>query len=236
MTEWVESLALRAHENLPDQIREALWSRGVSDGQIDLYRIGWLDSSLPEGPSYGSDFIGWWENNRWQLDDVLVFPLTNTLGHMRGLQFRHVDRARKGYLDYFAAKDEAVFFGLGQAAPYMWASESVWLVEGNFDLLPLQRHRPNIVSTLHAGVPNQLWRVLRRLVSKVYIAYDNDSTGRDVAYEIVKDKREYFEFKIVKVPPAPLRSGRVATDPNELWESWGDARLGVFLNRIDPLS
>lgn len=228
---YLDDIVAHAHGQLPDRVREVLWSRGVSDEQVDLFRIGWLPGRLPE-VEVPDDFSAWWAGHQWRLTDTFVFPLTNSLGEIHGLQFRSVDEKRRGYLDYIASKEEPVFFGLAQAMPSVWTTESVWLVEGVFDLCPLQRHVANVVSTLHAGVSKQLWRLLRRLVRKINLAYDNDGTGMKVSYEIAREMGRHFEIKIIKFPKIPFRD-RFAKDPNEYWSVWGDAHLGGFLRAQD---
>jgi len=234
--EWLEQLALVAHEQLGDRVREALWTRGVTDEQIELYGLGHLDKNLPP-LSYPPEFLEWSWNGR-RLDDVFLLPLTNTLGQVKGLQFRHVDRARSGYSDYIPYEDEPVLFGLGQAMPHVWETESIWLVEGGFDLFPIQRVYPEVVATLTARVTSGFSRLLRRLAKEIWLAYDMDDTGRKMTREVVQTYGRDFSIHPVNFP-RPLRpDGKArAKDPSELWEVWGDRRLGVFLRRLkDPLS
>src|SRR4051812_13467368 len=99
-------------------------SRGASDSQIETFQLGYLNRELPAGlPNH---FLEWARGGE-KLDDVFVLPLTNTLGEISGLQFRHVDRERAGYMDYFVDRKETVLFGLGQAVASMWATRSVYL-------------------------------------------------------------------------------------------------------------
>lgn len=230
---WLEDLTQFAHEQMNDRPMETLWGRGVSEGQIENYRLGYLDRYLPDA-DYPPGFLEWWEKQ--PRDDVFVFPLTNTLGQVRGLQLRHVDSARKGYTDYLSTKEEPVYFGLSQAMPGIWESGIVCLVEGAFDLFPIQRHLPFTVSTLHAGLPTPLWRVFRRLVRKIILAYDMDAGGWDAVRQITQKYREYVDVTALRLPSVAYKSkGRSVKDPGELWEVWGDDKLGVFLRKqLDP--
>lgn len=229
--QWLDDFVAFTQDCLGGREREALYTRGVTDEQIDLYQLGYIDAHLPEG-KYPQDFLEWWTNHNWQLDDCFVLPLTTTLGHTLGIQVRHVDRARKGYLDYYASDEEAALFGLGQAMPAVWETGDIWLVEGGFDVFPLQRHLSNVTATLHAGIGNDFWRVLKRVASRVYLAYDSDGAGRKASYDIVRgDHAKDFDFKIVKFPNVPYKGGKMTTDPSELWDVWGDKRLGVFLSQ-----
>jgi hypothetical protein len=95
--DWLESLVTHAATRLDERVREAFSSRGVTDEQISVYQMGYLDRELPT-LDYPQEFLDWSHHGE-KLDDVLVLPLTNTLGVIRGVQFRHVDRDRTGYME-----------------------------------------------------------------------------------------------------------------------------------------
>jgi DNA primase len=228
----MEDLVTSAHAAMSSEIRQQLWVRGVSDEQIDCYRMGCLAGArLPESIDCAPSFRAWWAVHRRRFRNALVFPLTSTLGATHGLQFRDVNSRIRGYLDYYEYKEEPAFFGLAQAMPGVWATEEIWLVEGVFDLCPIQRHVSNVVATLHAGVSKQLARVLHRIARTLVIAYDMDSTGRKVSYDLARDMKGLFEVVILKLPRVRLATGVPAKDPNELWSAWGDATLGAFLQK-----
>lgn len=230
-------LVEHAHGGMTVEVRQQLWQRGVSDAQIDAFQIGCLARTLvPAGIELSPRFRAWWATHSTQFGDALVFPLTSTLGSIHGLQFRDLKPKVRGYLDYFESKEEPAFFGLAQAMPSVWETEKVWLVEGVFDLCPLQRHVPNVISTMHAGVSKQLARVLRRLARTLLIAYDMDSTGLSVSYDLARDLKDLFEVVVVKLPRIRLVTGGSAKDPNDLWSAWGDSGLGAFLERSMRLS
>lgn len=228
---WLETLTAFAERALDDRVREELYSRGVTDEQMALYRIGYLNQKLPDLEG-AEDFLRWSHQGQ-RLDDVLVLPLTNALGAVHGFQFRHVDRDRKGYLDYLPYKEEAVLFGLGQSMPQVWASGGIWLVEGAFDLFPLQRHVPNIVATLTARVPESLVRVIRRLVSQVWIGYDSDPAGQSAMTQFAKQHGREFRVHPVYYPRVQVPgSTKFVKDPGELWEAWGDDQIASFLQTV----
>ena len=230
---WLDALVERAHGEMNGDVREPLWQRGVSDTQIDTFRIGCLvGARLPKDLEVSSRFAAWWANHGRQFRNALVFPLTSTLGLVHGLQFRDLHPKQRGYLDYFETKEEPSFFGLAEAMPSVWQTEEIWLVEGVFDLCPIQRHVPNVISTMHAGVSKQLARVLRRVARTLLIAYDMDSTGLTVSYDLARELKSLFEVVVVKCPRVRLSNGAPAKDPNDLWSAWGDAGLGAFLKRV----
>lgn len=224
---WLEDLVQAGQNQLTEEVREALWTRGVDDGQIDLYQIGYL----PEGPvvEEGSPLFTWANRHRERLRNSLVLPLTNSLGQVKGVQFRSADRAVKGYLDYFAEEFEPVLFGLGQAMPKAWETSSMHLVEGAFDLFPIQRQCPNVVSCMTAKLNAATARLLRRFVKTLYPSFDLDAAGRRGLLAL---QTEYGELFTIKPPPYPKVvkvDGQVVKDPGDLWEAWGDERIREFL-------
>jgi DNA primase len=135
-------------------------------------------------------------------------------------------------MDFIEGKDEAVLFGLAQAIPHIWRTRSVFLVEGAFDLFPIQRHVPQVVATLTARVVDALVRVLRRLVRRIWLGYDMDETGRRGSDRFIKAHGDDFEdVSIIEYPKVKMISGKLIKDPGDLWEAWGDTQLGAFLTK-----
>lgn len=226
---WLDDFAARTKERVDERVRDALAMRGVTDVQIEKYGIGYIDTVLPPDLAYPEAFLKETWHGR-KLDDSYVFPLTNTLGDVRGFQFRHVDRARTGYTDFFLDRSEAVLFGLGQAMPHVWTTGSIFLVEGNFDLFPVERHVPGVVATLTARVPDIFVHVLRRMVEgDVWMGYDMDAAGRRGIMNFTKSHGDDFKVREVVYPTPVVTDGKRAKDPNELWALWGDEKFGAFL-------
>lgn len=231
---WFDSLVDHACHQVDDRILESLNARGVSDSQVVEYQVGYLNRDLPPTIECPQHFLEWARGGS-KLDDVYVFPLTNILGEIHGLQFRHVARERTGYMDYFAGKGESVLFGLKQAAPRIWETESVFFVEGNFDLFPIQRHDPTVVATLTARVPDALIRFLRRTCSQVVFGYDNDSTGKRGVEQFRKQYSTEFKVRDIQYPKIPLSNGKSVKDSADLWEVWGDPKFGDFLTHHNAM-
>ena len=229
MTTWFETLTEYAEQRLTPRVEQELYSRGVTDDQARSFRIGYIDRIPDLGGN--DDFLQWAKGK--SLQDMMVFPLTTTLGEIRGFQFRSVDRGRKIYLDYMPYKEEAVSFGLAQAMQQVWTGGDVWLVEGVFDLLPLQRQVPNIVATLTARVPELMLRVLRRLVDTIWLGYDADLAGQTAITQFMKNHGKEFRVLPVYYPKVKVvGSDRYIKDPGELWEVWGDDQLRDFVQTL----
>lgn len=229
---WIDVLVAHAQENLNgDRELEALWSRGVSDAQIRDFKIGYLNKGLPTLEGAGvEDFLKWYKGNGKKVWDVFVFPLTNALGQVKGVQFRHVEREARGYTDYYLGKDEPAFFGLAQAMPYVWQTQTLVLVEGVFDFFPVHRVFPNSMSTMTAAVSSNFSRFLKRNVREVWLCYDRDTAGRDGAHDFLEAYRtDYERVRVGQLPALLMPNGKRTKDPSDLWELLGDERFGVYL-------
>jgi hypothetical protein len=227
---WLDDFVSVAHDALDERTSEALWSRGASDEQIEMLQIGYVNGKLPEGVPFPDSFLKWCFGGE-KLVDSFVFPLTNTMGDIRGVQFRSVERDQRGYKDYFLNRAEPIFFGLSQAMSAVWDNEAVLLVEGTFDYMPVQRVVPYTIPILNAKVPDLLLRTLRRIVRRVYLFYDADPAGRrgQSKFSLGDEVRDQEVRQIEYPTPPVIRDGKPVKDPGELWESWGDDRLSAFL-------
>jgi DNA primase len=227
---WLDDVVEASFRGLRPRERSALQARGVSEDQIELYRIGYLDRKLP--PLAGAaDFLKWSRGGS-KLNDVFVLPLTNSLGTIKGLQFRHVDQAQKGYMDYIADQTEPVLFGLAQAMAAAWESESVFLVEGAFDLFPIQRGFPEAVATITARVTEPFARFLRRFIRRVWVGYDSDETGRKACSAFKRKHGSDFEVVSVSYPIVDMPNGKKTKDPSDLWSTWGETQFSTYTRAL----
>lgn len=228
---WENDLVAFTVGQMTDRERSVLYGRGVTDEQIQLFQIGYINRRLPA--LQGADDFLDWSHRGSKLDDMFVLPLTTMLGAVKGFQFRHVERERRGYTDFFLTQDEPVLFGLSQAMPHIWAQESAFLVEGAFDLFPIQRHFPAVFPTMTAKVTTPVVRLLRRLVRRVWLGYDMDARGRKASFEFVREYGREFEARVVTYPKIfKVGSKELIKDPGDLWEAWGDTRVGEFIQSI----
>lgn len=229
---WLDDLVKVSAAKVDDRVREALWARGVSDSQIHDFQVGHVGRKLPD-IDYPAEFVEWsWKGRR--IEDCYVFPLTNPLGELKGVQFRAVDRDKKNYADYFLGRpDEAIMFGAHQAMPYIWETSTITATEGVFDFFPVQRVFPNTVATMTARFNEEFVRLLRRLVKTVYLVYDNDKTGREAVERFIRYNGKDFTTHVLQYPRVLTAAGKPVKDPGDLWELWGDERFAAFLRCIE---
>lgn len=228
---WLDDLTSVAHQGLDERATDVFLARGVSEAQLATYQLGYL-SRLPD-LDYSPSFRAWVEQ-RPPVQDVMVLPLTNTLGTIRGVQFRTVTRGKSSpYSDFLDGVDEPVLFGLGQAMSHVWGTRSIFLVEGGFDLFPVQRVTAGVVATLTARITSSLVRVLRRLVDRIWIGYDADPTGQSATNYFIKHYGREFDVRAVRYPQVPMvGTAKLTKDPGDLWETWGDGRFQEFMRPL----
>lgn len=198
------------YRSLPASLREdsleLLLSRGVSEAQVALYGVKDVPLSFPRP----SEVPG---------GPLVCFPLSTVADkEVTGVVLRSIETK------LYHVWSEAVHvepFGMYMAREGMWSDRHVCLVEGVFDLFPLQRvFSIPVIATLTAGLSPRLARTLSRWVDTIYLSWDNDTTGRGATSRAMLGKAkapEPFTFKDLAVP---LSSG--VKDIGDLWEKGGD--------------
>lgn len=199
-----------------------LESRGVSSDQIEELGLGYIPED--EWPPYidleeasEAERLYWEQSNKGsRLKDKLLFPMTNALGHIRGLQARTPDDDRKDYWKYYSPKADidAVFFGTNIAISRIWETGVIHLVEGIFDLFPVQRIAPNTVCLGTAQISQNQKTFLRRHVDEIRIMSDHDEFGDKLFNNFYADHRDDFDH-IQRVSYA-------GKDPSDSWERLGE--------------
>lgn len=227
---YLDTIVAHAQQQLDEHALDALNSRGVTDEQAAAFQLGYLDGTLPDLPPEAKPFLEWCYQGA-RLKDMLVYPLTNVLGEIQGVQFRPRQREVKGYIDYFLTQAEPVCFGLGQAMPAVWDTRSVWLVEGVHDLFPIQRHYPPIVAILSSKFTPVLVRFLRRMVDTVYLGFDSDATGRMAAAKVQRIYGREVNIRLVQYPSIIVNGKERVKDPGDLWEARGDSFVQQFVQQ-----
>lgn len=183
-----------------------LVSRGITLEEIKKYKIGYIGKSLDnviETDKDTKNFNKWLGTRGYFIRERILFPITDELGNIKGIETRGLDqraalsllpkyqvslkdqisklqessvRYKKFYLE--KSKHTSFFFGLPQNLESIWEEKTVFLTEGIFDLISLCKIKRNCLSTLTANINEQQILWLKRYVDRVILLFDMDKKGK----------------------------------------------------------
>jgi DNA primase len=206
----------------PSQHQSYLRSRGVHE-KTSLEFFSWTppDSGSP-CPKFASHFgaLG------LRLKEHLIIPVRSPRGNILGFEARLIEAdGSKKVNQYRTAQAEwnPYFLGAEKAFEALWQGADIWIVEGAFDMVALERVVPScdaVISTLRAGMDVLSIEMISRFYtahSTIHICYDNDETGRNKATSLYHTlKKQGLRVTL------PKYRGK---DPNEVWKAGGDSLL-----------
>lgn len=164
--------------------------------------------------------------NGFKIKNQIVYPIYSPRDEILGIEAQK--REEDGSKRVFQYRTDSsqwnpYFLNSKKAFQSLWDGCDLWIVEGVFDLIALEKAIPpcdTVISTLRAGMDQISMQMISRYFkrpSKIYIAYDNDETG------IKKSKwlRNEFLKRNVDCEIWKYRGN----DPNEVWSKGGDHAL-----------
>ncbi len=161
-TKFDAELVDNCHLALPDNIRQYLNARGVSDAVIDAHKLGW-----------GKFYSKWW----------ITIPVKDIYGSFQFFKLRQ---------DPNAGNDKITYPKGVEAQIYDWemltnANNPLVICEGELDRLALLSKNINAVTSTHGAMTfKQEWCEKVGKGRKIYICYDNDDAGRKGAERVAK--------------------------------------------------
>lgn len=165
------AVAAGFHEALPERIREYLNGRGIPDGIISRYRLGW--------------------NGR-----RITIPITNRDGSVAFFKLAKDPRDTSDAPKMLVNTGSSVeIYGWERVAQ---TTSPIVICEGEFDRLVLEaRGFAAVTSTGGCGVFRKEWADALAETPEVYICFDNDEPGRESALRV---GRMIPKAKIVHLP------------------------------------
>jgi len=138
----------------------------------------------------------------------IIFPIFDPNSQVIGFGGRVMDDSLPKYLN---SPETAVFsksrslYGLNAARSECRVTETVYIVEGYFDLLSLHQHgMRNSVATLGTAITPEHVQMLRGIIGKdgkFILVYDSDDAGIKAAYRSIEIfDRGYADAKILVLP------------------------------------
>lgn len=217
ITEWIAS-GLTA----PLSYNDYLSSRGVTESTSIKFH-SWTP---PQTPSPCPKFTSTFGALGLRLKEQLLVPIHSPRGVILGFEARQIlpDGSKKvtQYRNHYAQWNP-YFLGAEKAFKTLWAGGDIWIVEGMFDMVSLERVVPSsdaVISTLRAGMDKVSMEMIERFCSQhstIHICYDNDETGRN--------KTEWLYRLFLKSGLRVTKPVYRGKDPNEVWKLGGDTLL-----------
>jgi DNA primase len=204
--------------------------RGAKDESIARFGIRTWDA-LQE-PIDDALFVSRYGSMGERLEDWMVWPLLSPRGRVIGIEGRHP--SRKEITRYMLPQTEwfPVFTGmLPDVMERIWQGGDIWIVEGIFDLFPLEWVVPAkdvVLATQRARLTAKHIEFLRRFARQsgqyVRMVYDNDETGRKGVHDWVDDtgrKRWGGLRRLGRVGVKALEVKYSGKDPGDVWSKGG---------------
>lgn len=229
MRSWLEK-ALAACV-LTDSVEGYLLGRGAKE--ITIAAEGIVTWCPPVDPAPDPDFRKAHGEHGERLEGYLVCPVRSPRGSLIGFESRatHVKRI----VDYRLPEAAWNPFWLGtrKAMPALWAGGDAWIVEGLFDMCPLEWAVPGtdaVLASVRAKLSKKHVEFLQRFCKGwVHMVYDRDATGRKSTVGWVDEtgKHRYGALDVLQRVGLKCRdvfySG--GKDPGELWDKGGVAAI-----------
>ncbi|MDB4330317.1 toprim domain-containing protein [bacterium] len=234
-----------------------LVSRGISLKEIKKYKLGYSptfyknpDKEEHEEAEHFNSWLGW--KGRF-IKNRLVFPIHDEMNGLLGIETRGLDKRAMSvllpkfknnlkdniaklpetevrYKKFYFEKNRhmATFFGLPEGLKSIWETKEVYLTEGIFDMLSLNKIKPNCLTPLTANINEYQITWLKRYVNKVILLFDMDEKGK----KAVKRLKYAFKDDDIQVHSIPLKS----RDVNEFVMTYGQKELELYLNdKLDTI-
>lgn len=226
---------------LPEEALGYLLGRGMLEPTI--HRLGMSLWKTPAETAPDPSFNERYEGGKY-LDGRLVCPALSPRGELLGFEARAWN-GPKQITDYRLPEADWNPFFLGLTPDRMtnlWEGADIWIVEGLFDLAPMERVVPAgdvVLATVRAKVGEAHVRFIQRFLRKghkVHMVYDNDETGHKQTFGWVDEKTgkrrwgalELFARVDVPADHVPY-SGK---DPGVIWDRGGEAALRAAFAHI----
>lgn len=175
---------------LPAQ-RDYLLSRGYTDEGILLEGIlGVNDETNWEGRAIKNcaGCVGW--------------PVYSMSGQPIGLQTREVKEKRYRFHQLPHTEHLPLILGTKQDWDRLWDSGQMILTEGTFDRNAVRLALPDraVFARMSKGAPNQLRALIKRYVTHLILAFDNDEAGREATEDTEEKLQEIVPTDHLRLP------------------------------------
>jgi len=203
-----------------ENARQYLTKRGLTDNTISAFKIGYAPKSWNSLLQYFSKkgislslaesagLIIAKENTKGFFDrfrNRIIFPILDLNKQVAGFGGRVMDNSKPKYLN---SPETSVYsksrclYGLDKTRSNCRENDSVFIVEGYFDLLSLVQYGvKNVVATCGTALTSDHIRILKGFAQKMFMLYDSDKAGDTAALRSIDICiREGVNAGVVKLP------------------------------------
>jgi len=218
----ISSWLQQGFSDLSQEHQSYLTSRGVDEDSS----VGFYTWKPPAEPCPCPRFISNFGDKGYKILGQLVIPIRSPRGAILGMEARSFSEdGSKRVLQYRTnnAQWNPYFLGAEKAFKTLWLGGDLWVVEGIFDMIAIEKILPKsdtVISTLRAGMDMNSINMISRFISPMstlYIAYDNDETG--------KSKSDWLRNKFASEGARVYQARYRGKDPNEVWKLGGERLL-----------
>lgn len=179
---FLSEIVLKARNNVlkSEQALNYLKSRKVDIKLIKKFDIGYLDDKIYfyDKSTYDKKLFTYWLYKNNNLRKRIIFPLTNPLGEVLGMQARSIDKKDYNIFLTSEGKFTGAFFGIDKTIKNIFSSETVCITEGIFDCLSSSIVLGNCISSLTSNINKSQINQLKRFAKKFIFLFDpNDEAG-----------------------------------------------------------
>lgn len=162
--------------------------RGLTDETIDTFHLGCINESgqrfIDIPVQYNLDF---------RFNNSAIFPIFNVYNDLIGISARKLDYGTKKDLKYVNTiyPKTLHLYGLNVTWPYCLHNKSVYVVEGNVDMLMMYQHGiRNVVGMLGSTLTINQLCILSRFAEEIIFVPDGDTAGQKFLARMFGSKRE----------------------------------------------
>ena len=203
------------HSNV-DHVRKYLHNRGLTDEEINTYKIGYCPSGSHKiYQSEHAEAAGIVKHNGMAfLGDRVTFPYWNSI-YVTDIRGRAVGDDERRYLSPFGGS-----FHRGADYPFAWSNDSEVITEGEFKAIALRRAGFQAIGV--PGITN-----IRPKSMYSIICFDSDTKKEHVQRAILRIAKYRKDIRIATIP---LRKGEEKMGADDYIEKYGIEAMKLVLN------
>lgn len=191
-----------------------LKNRGVNDSTIEKFKLGYAPNKEKQFEFFKKANLDLnalkelgvvSEKNYPRLIERITFPIFSTNNKIIAMGGRTISGHVAKYINFTNTKifnKSKTFYGLNFAREHILRKKEAIIVEGYMDVIMLHQAQINTsIATLGTALTNEHLPLLKKLSSKILLAYDSDEAGINAAIKASKLLfKSFFEGGVILFP------------------------------------